>query len=124
MPLSLGELLVRRKLQKDDETRLYESGQYHVTMVGEETTLISWVDGSGAACMVFCTFEDDEWSTHPQVMRAGYDWIDIRPIPRSFAHNERWAKMIATTKKERRTSSGSKKKSDAPDETEESASPA
>jgi len=124
MPLSLGELLVRRKLVKDNETRTYGIGQEHAVHVGDGSCLLSWVDTSGAACIVYCTYADEEWYCHPQMVRAGYDFIDLRPIPRSLAQNEKWARLIESTKKERRTPAGSKKKSDAPDGTEESNSPA
>lgn len=124
MTLTLGELILRRKLHPWNEKSGvtpgvpdYRPGQDHAVIVGEDTCIVSWVDESGAACTVFCTFnEDEEWITHPQVIRAGSNWIELRPIPRAFALSDARLRLIGDAKK-RRPSSHGKKKADAPDET-------
>jgi hypothetical protein len=127
MPLTLGELLVRRKLEPWNGnagmagTPSYKPGQHKATLVTRDTVILSWVDDSGAACQVFGTHieDDDEWRVHPQLLRAGAMWIELRPVPRAFAMSDFWLREIAAAQsggaqKKRRPRAGSKPENDAP----------
>jgi hypothetical protein len=114
--LTLGELATRRKLIVAGTG--YKEGQHSALVVGNDAWL-SWVDTSGAACIVFAWYveDDQEWLAHPQILRAGFDWLDLRPVPRAFAMSDFWMKLIAEAqKKKRRPPSGSKRKADAPED--------
>jgi len=116
MTLTLGELVSRRRLKHSSSPKGYVPDQLAATVMGD-TSVLSWVDDSGAVCVVYCTYRDDEWVTHPQVVRAGLQWIELRPVPRSLATNDKYLRCIQlaqSKKKGRRSQAGSKPENDAP----------
>lgn len=118
MTLTLGELVTRRKLEKGGSREGYRPGQLSATVMGDSAA-VSWVDDTGSAVVVFCTKSEDgeEWITHPQLILAGLEWIELRPVPRSLATGDKFAKAIseaARKKKGRQSPGGSKPKNGAP----------
>lgn len=131
--ITLGEMLVRRKLEpwsehsgKGPGVPSYRPGQEKATLVTNENAAISWVDDGGAACLAFATKSEDgsEWVTHPQMTRAGVAWMELRALPKSWVMQDRWLRLIQAAataqRKGRRTKGGSDPKSDAPNGAEES----
>lgn len=69
MAVSVGEIISRRKLEKQSDV-FYATGQ-HKAVIVEEKALLSWVDSVGQLIMITATKQE----TSPGVE----EWVVIRP---------------------------------------------
>lgn len=95
MSVSIGEALVRRKLDKHETG--YLAGQYHASRLGPNDVLLSWVDRSGNVCIVPCELRDGEWFQRQVMVTADQLRAGTRTLGRGFALTEEMIRAIQST---------------------------
>lgn len=85
--ISIGEALARRKLVKvttaNGTVHGYQQGQYKATRLGPDDALLTYVDGSGAVCIVPVERRDGEWFLRGVMIRATQHFAEARYPPRA-----------------------------------------
>lgn len=87
MSITIGEALARRRLKPgpDSTGRMgYEKGQHHAARLGDDDCVVSYVDRSGAVCIIPCERRDGEWFQKGVMICASPNFATQRNLPRGF----------------------------------------
>ena len=120
---TLGELLVRRKLDQDTmggDPR-YIPGQHQVTLLSRgQDAIYSFVDDAGFAIQMFWTKDDlGEWYLRDGgAVKADHNQVTVIYFPRSFAPTEKMAREFQDAEKEAQKKGAPKKRPSSGDEQE------
>jgi hypothetical protein len=95
LKLSLQELVTRRKLERYDPTGGFKTGQ-HKAVVIDETAIVSFMGDDNCAYQFFCfrSEDDTEWVAHPQLLRIGPNFIELRNVPKSMGMDDPMLRAI------------------------------
>lgn len=99
MSLTIGELVLRRRLEQSEQfqTPVYQRGQMHAVIVGEGDGILSYVDDAGSAVQAFChKIDEHEWALKsPIILKCG---PTVGPaavaLPASMRFPDEWQRAL------------------------------
>lgn len=106
--IAIGELIAQRKFRRETIGGVprFTPGQYASKKVSANDALVTYVDTSGAVCLVPCTrLDDGEWVHRGVVFRVAFTGAEVRPLPNSFRLTDLMVRAIQQKKRTAASSS-------------------